>query len=339
MLRRLLTSSLRRPIQGTRARGRPLCTPTSSSGGEKKTLSEAELAAFRRWQKSQSSSSSSSSSSSWKPPPAKHPRLAAVGAVALTAAAATPFILLAPVSGVVVLAETFVAFLGANGYAPDGLPFYTTRGSLALAAHPAVTVTCGLANAAAFALCPSFLNNATPGAWKHASFEAVAEAAAVGRKVGFRAALAAPIFLFSMHRLLTKEIPTATGGYTLPRSLIMEFWAGSGDLGQFTFYATTFIVGVPLCTVVGGMIGRTILTRLYSGAGGLPSVQGLILPAAAVLGTMTTMSLTMHGTWEKNQLAAFGTQGPASRDMTAHHPAHHPNPQQVMSLLICSSRL
>jgi hypothetical protein len=158
--------------------------------------------------------------------------------VATTVAAATPFVLLGPIYGLINVGEGAVLFFQSNGVETGTSPLYLHFASLALPAHPAITFTCALSCAATFAVSGTFLR---AGAWNGSSLLMHNEAARLGRVVGLGSALASPLLISFLHDWLIRN--THALDLEMPPSLAVTYWIDGGALGSFTFFFAAYTIG------------------------------------------------------------------------------------------------
>ena len=142
------------------------------------------------------------------------PSLDKIFATGLVAAAATPAVLLLPTWAPLLFVQSAFAYF--NG-AVDDWPFWTLRASIALVAHPAITLTCATSCALAFSSQRSVLNSV---GWVENSSALVDEASRVGRNVGLTSALISPVAVLAVHQGLTFGWLDGL----MPRALALDYW-------------------------------------------------------------------------------------------------------------------
>ena len=239
----------------------------------------ADWAAFKEWQQR-----------TQLPPDVQRASLKVAGTVAVVAGAATPAVLLLPVSAPLVFGEAVMSFFSGQGMLDDGMPLWFLRSSLALVAHPAVVVSCAVANAATFLGTSSFLHGVR-GGWDAAPAAWLLEAKRVGRAVGLGAALISPVLVLAVHKLFLLGFLNGL----MPRSLLVDYWAEGGGVWTFTYVCVAYVVGVPLCMGAGGFLAQEMAPALFAAGG--PS-RALLQWAGLSLGAMSAMSTYMHRNWE-----------------------------------------
>lgn len=219
---------------------------------------------------------------------AAFPSAAQTTAVFLVAAASTPAVLLLPSLCPLVFVESVATYF-ADPSAIDGLPFWTLRSAFALAAHPAITLTCGAACAAAFASQRNVL--ATAGWVESAAGPLGREAAKLGGAVGFSSALVSPLAVFATHAALTYG---ALDGL-MPRALALDYWGQTGGFGTFSYVFVLYIALMPVTTWCASQIGPMTAPALFGPAA---ERAGLMRGAIAALLLFSALSFYMHRRWE-----------------------------------------
>jgi len=233
---------------------------------------------------------------------AAHPSLDKILATGLVAAAATPAVLLLPTWAPLVFVESAFAYFDG---AVDDLPFWTLRASIALAAHPAITLTCATSCALAFASQRSVLNSV---GWVENSDALVDEATRVGRTVGFASALISPVAVLGAHHFLT--IGWLDG--LMPRALALDYWGAAGGFASFSYLFVLYGASLPITTWCAGTIGPSCASMLYANDGGA-SFRLLLKYAGGALALVTILSFFMHRQWEFQFLQKMPVPGAGER--------------------------
>ena len=220
-----------------------------------------------------------------------HPSLDKIVATGVVAAAATPLVLLLPTWAPLVFVESAFAYFDG---AVDAWPFWTLRASIALAGHPAITLTCATSCALAFASQRSVLNSV---GWLPNSTALIDEATRVGRRVGFASALVSPIAVLSVHQVLTMGWLDGL----MPRALALDYWGQGGGFATFSYLFVLYLASMPVTTWCAATISPTCAPFLYANDGGA-SLRTLMQYAGGALALVTIMSFYMHRQWEFTML-------------------------------------
>lgn len=227
-----------------------------------------------------------------------HPSLDKIFATGLVAAAATPAVLLLPTWAPLVFVES--AFSYFDG-AVDDWPLWTLRASIALAAHPAITLTCATSCALAFASQRSVLNSV---GWVENSSALVKEATRIGVIVGLTSALVSPLAVLAVHHGLT--LGWLDG--LMPRALAIDYWGAGGGFATFSYVFVLYFASLPVTTWCGARIGPGCARMLYANDGG-ESFRALLKYAGGALALVTILSLYMHRQWEFSFLQQMEVPG------------------------------
>lgn len=222
---------------------------------------------------------------------AVHPSLDKIVATGVIAAAATPVVLLLPTWAPLVFVESAFTYFDGS---VDEWPLWTLRASIALAGHPAITLTCATSCALAFAAQRSVLNSV---GWLPDSTALIDEATRVGRSVGFASALVSPIAVLTVHQVLTMGWLDGL----MPRALALDYWGQGGGFATFSYLFVLYLASMPVTRWCAATIGPMCAPFLYANDGGA-SLRTLMQYAGGALALVTIMSFYMHRHWELTML-------------------------------------